>query len=171
MKVKEMKERHVIAILESAPFAALSDSELSVVRAHIAECAGCQRAYEAARVSSLLLKERAAEVFEPSPFFQTRVLAALRERQAANAPFSFARLWKATGALVASMAAAVALLAGLTFVAPSQATPETTSDVASVANPYTVDDVILNQSDTPSDDVTYDQVLTTIYDQDDDNAR
>lgn len=165
-----MKDRHVIAILDSAPFAALSETDLASVRAHAAACDDCQRAYEAARASSLLLKEHAAQVFEPSPFFQTRVLAALRERQAARAQFSFARLWSAAGTLVASMAASVALLAGLTFIAPSQATTDAT-DVASVANPYTADDVILNQADTSSDDVTYDQVLTTIYDQDDDNAR
>jgi hypothetical protein len=173
-EVREMKDRHVTAILDSAPFAALSESELASVRAHAAECVDCERAYEAARVSTLLVKERASEVFEPSPFFQTRVLAALRERQTANEGVSFARLWRAAGALVASMAASVALLAGLTFVVPSQATPETTTgttDVASVANPYTAEDVILNQADTSNDDLTYDQVLTTIYDEDDDNAR
>jgi anti-sigma-K factor RskA len=165
-----MKERHVTAILDAAPLDALSADDLATVRAHVAECADCGRAYEAARVSALLVKARAAEVFEPSPFFQTRVLAALRERQAANAPFSFARLWKSAGALVASMAASVALLAGLTFVAPPQATPETT-DVATVNNPYTADDVLLNQADAPDDEVTYDQVLTTLYEQTDDDAR
>jgi anti-sigma-K factor RskA len=165
-----MKERHVTAILDGAPLNELGANDLATIHAHVAQCADCARAYDAARVSSLLVKERAAEVFEPSPFFQTRVLAALRERQAANAPFSFARLWKSAGALVASMAASVALLAGLTFVAPSQTTAGT-PDVAAVANPYTADDVILNQTDAPSDDLTYDQVLTTIYDEGDSNAR
>ena len=148
-------DRHVTDILESAPFAELSETELASVRAHAVRCA---------------VKERAAAVFEPSPFFQTRVMAALRERQASNAPFSFARLWKSAGALVASMAATVALLAGLTFVAPQTAS-ETTTDVASVANPYTADEVILNQAEAAGDDVTNDQVLSTIYEQDDDNAR
>ncbi|MFL6228628.1 MAG: hypothetical protein ACJ741_07590 [Pyrinomonadaceae bacterium] len=165
-----MNERHVTSILESAPFAALTESDLATVRAHASECADCRRAYQAARVSALLVRERAAESFEPSPFFQTRVVAALRERQAANATFSFARLWKSAGALVASMAAAVALLAGLTFVAPSQATADATS-IASVGNPYPDDDVILNQADAAGDDVTNDQVLSTLYDGDETNAR
>jgi len=164
-----MRDEHIKKLLDEAPLSSLGRAELAAVRAHAETCAECGRAFEAARAASLMLKARAQEAFEPPPFFQTRVLAALRERQA-NAPFSFARLWKSAGALVASMAASVALLATLTFVAPQQATPET-SDIATASNHYTADDVILNQADAPDDDVTYDQVLTTLYDQTDDNAR
>jgi hypothetical protein len=132
----------------------------------------CRRAYDAARVASLLVKERAAATFEPSPFFQTRVLAALRERQAANAPFSFARLWKTAGALVGSMAASVALLAGLTFLAPAPTSGEpAASDVASVSSPSTAEDVILNQDDATDDQISYGQVLTAIYDEDEGDVR
>src|ERR671922_301207 len=122
-----MRDEHIINILESAPFADLSERELASVTAHCATCASCQRAYEAARVSALLLKERVAESVEPSPFFQTRVLAALRGRQT-NEAWSFARLWRSAGALVSSMAAIVALLAGLTFLAPASQ-PTTTQTV------------------------------------------
>jgi predicted anti-sigma-YlaC factor YlaD len=130
-----MRDEHVIATLEGKPFDSLSEGELATVRAHAGECAECRRAFDAARVSSLLLKERAAAVVEPPPFFQTRVLAALRERQAAGEAWSFARLWKSAGALVASMAASVALLAGLTFVAPDAQPAPDAAEIASASGP------------------------------------
>ncbi|PYS90425.1 MAG: hypothetical protein DMF64_14990 [Acidobacteria bacterium] len=165
-----MKDEHIINMLESAPFASLTERELVVVTAHCAACATCQRAYEAARISALLLKERASERVEPSPFFQTRILAALRERQAANEAWSFVRLWKSAGALVSSMAALVALLAGLTFLAPTTqpAMPQT---VASVSTPYSAEDVVLSQDDLSTEQMTDGQVLTTIYGTDDDQTR
>ena len=165
-----MKDEHVIGILESGPFTSLAESELAIVRAHVAHCAACRGAYEAAQISALLLRERAAAEVEPSPFFQTRVMAALRERRALNetpAP-SFWRLWKATGALVSSMAATVAALAVLTFSAPS---PETPQDTASAFNPYSAEEVMLATTDLTEDDLSYDQVLTTIYESDEDAER
>ncbi|HVG30595.1 MAG TPA: hypothetical protein VM864_12885 [Pyrinomonadaceae bacterium] len=158
-----MTDRHVIAILEGAPFGSLSEAELATVRAHAGVCAECRRAFDAARVSSLLLRERAAAAAEPSPFFQTRVLAALRERQAAGGAWSFARLWKSAGALVVSMAASVALLAGLIFVAPdAQPLPEG-SEVASGTNPYSAEDVLLSEEGFAGEELNDSQVFTTIY--------
>jgi anti-sigma-K factor RskA len=158
-----MKDRHVIAILEGAPFGSLSEGELAEVRAHADECEGCLRAFDAARVSSLLLNERASAVVEPSPFFQTRVLAALRERQAAGEAWSFARLWKSAGALVASMAASVALLAGLTFVAPGAQPLPDASEIASASNPYSAEDVLLDDQGFAGEEMNDAQVFTTIY--------
>jgi anti-sigma-K factor RskA len=164
-----MQDEHITGLLEGAPFASLSERELATIKAHTAACSACQRAYEAARLSALLLKERATESVEPSPFFQTRVLAALRERQA-NEAWSFARLWKSAGALVSSMAALVALLAGLTFLAPATQ-PTTTQTLATVSNPYSAEDVVLAQDDSSSEQMTDGQVLTTIYAADDDQTR
>ncbi|MBC7931506.1 MAG: hypothetical protein H7Z38_13160, partial [Rubrivivax sp.] len=79
-----MKQQHITGILDGVPLAQLGKSEMAVVREHAARCDECRRAYDAALVASSLLRERAAEEFEPSPFFQTRVLAALRERRAAE---------------------------------------------------------------------------------------
>jgi anti-sigma-K factor RskA len=148
-------------LLDGAGLAGLGEEELAAVRAHAEGCAECARAYAAARLSVSLLEARAAEASEPSPFFQTRVLAALRERQAAGEAWSFGRLWKAAGILVSSMAATVAVLAALTFVAPQQATTE----VASAADNYTAEDVIFDQA--TARQVSDEQVLTTIYGADD----
>ena len=162
-----MRDEHIKRMLDEAPLSSLDEGELERARAHAEICAECRRAFEAARVSSLMIRSRAAEVFEPSPFFQTRVLAALRERRAAEEGWTFARLWKSAGLLVSSMAATVAALAFLTFVAPQQATAQET--VAS--GPYTAESVILDESDAFDEQMTYGQVLTTLYDSEDDAAR
>ena len=156
-----MKDKHIIEILDSASMAALSENELNEVRAHALECGSCRSAYEAARVAAVVLKSRAQVSIEPSPFFQTRVMAALREqREAENVP-AFSRLWKSAKVLVSSMALTTAALGVLTFVVP--ATPE---DQALSA--YSAESVIMGQS--ADEQLTYDQVLSTIY-EDDDEAR
>ncbi|MDT5294082.1 MAG: hypothetical protein QOJ76_962 [Acidobacteriota bacterium] len=163
-----MRDEHIKGMLDDAPFAALKESDLASMRAHAAGCDGCAQAFEAARVSSLLLKERASVTVEPSPFFQTRVLAALRERQATDDAWSLRRMWKSAGLLVSSMAATVAALAALTFIAPSATT--TTTEVAAADNSYSAEAVILDDggSDEP---MTYEQVLTTLYESQDAAAR
>src|SRR5215217_4627003 len=115
-----MRDEHIKRMLDEAPLSSLGEAELEGARAHAEGCADCRRAFDAAQVSSSMLKARAAEAFEPSPFFQTRVLAQLRERRAAEEGWTLARLWKSAGLLVSSMAATVAALAVFTFVAPQQ---------------------------------------------------
>jgi predicted anti-sigma-YlaC factor YlaD len=156
-----MRDGHVIEILESGPFDALGESELAAVRAHAERCAECRRAYDAARVSSLLLRERAAETFEPPPFFQTRVMAALRERQAEQA-WALPRLWKTAGALFASMLATVAALFALTFLAPG-ATQSDTADETAAEEVYSAEESILAQGGASDEEMTYDQVLSVVY--------
>src|SRR5215213_2946458 len=160
-----MRDEHIISIIESTPLSGLSESERAFIRAHTDKCAECRRALEAAQISALLLRERVTETFEPSPFFQTRVMAALRERQAANETSALRRLWNATGALVSSMAATVAALAILTVFAPGS---QPTQEVASAYNSYSAEEVIFDQSDTPADQMSYGQVLSTLYESDDD---
>ncbi|MCM3904370.1 MAG: hypothetical protein ND866_21960 [Pyrinomonadaceae bacterium] len=159
-----MKDKHIINLLESGPLAELSESDLSEIRAHAAECAGCHQAFEAAQIAALLLKERIAETFEPSPFFHTRVMATLRERQAANEQWAWSRMWRAAGALASSMVATVAALAVLTFVIPGQTT--ITSETTALSA-YSAEEVILNHSEF-DDQASDGQVLTTLYEAEDD---
>jgi anti-sigma factor RsiW len=163
-----MKDEHIISIIEDTPLSGLSESELSIVRAHTDRCAECKRAFEAAQISTLLLKERVAETIEPSPFFQTRVLAALRERQAVNETSALRRLWNATGALVSSMAATVAALVILTlFATGSQPTPRQ-QEVVSAYNSYSAEEVLFDEDELPADQMSYGQVLSTLYESDED---
>jgi hypothetical protein len=159
-----MKDKHIINLLESAPLAELSESDLSEVRTHAGECAGCHQAFEAAQIAALLLKERVAETFEPSPFFHTRVMAALRERQAAD-QWGWSRMWRSAGALASSMVATVAALAVLTFVIPSQV--NTVASDTSALSVYSAEEVILNRDDI-EDQISDGQVLSTLYDSDED---
>lgn len=153
--MKDKEARHIITLIENTPFAGLSDDDLSSIRSHTAECTGCRSAFEAAYVASMMLKDRAAEACKPSPFFQTRVLATLRERQAADETWSLSKLWRSAGALASSMAATVALLFVLTFAIP--ATQESTTPL----NAYSPEAVLLNES---ADDLSSDgQVLSTLY--------
>lgn len=154
-----MRDEHVIGILEGAPLGSLSEGELAAVRAHVASCAGCARAYDAARVSSLLIRERVTqEEAAPSPFFQTRVLAALRERRAADEAPAWRRMWHAAGALVYSMTAVVVMLTGLTLVAPGEP-----SEVAATSDSYSAEAVLLEQAGLSEEDANFDQTLSTIY--------
>lgn len=155
--------KHIIEILDNASMAALSEIELNEVRAHALECGSCRSAYEAARLSASVLKSRAQTVIEPSPFFQTRVMAALREKREAESVPAFFRLWKSAKLLVSSMALTTAALGVLTFVLPGTVVSD---DQALSA--YSAESVIMGQD--ADDQMTYDQVLSTIY-EDDDDAR
>ena len=98
-------------------------------------------------------------------FFQTRVLAAMRERQAGS---SLWRMWKSAGALVSAMAVTVAALATLTFVAPA----ESGTDLQRLAtNGYSAEELILDQEDLQPEQMSYEQVLSTIYSADDNEAQ
>jgi anti-sigma factor RsiW len=161
-----MKDEHIIAKLDGSPLGAMSEGELAAIGSHAETCPECAKALEAARVSSLMLKARAAEGFEPSPFFQTRVLAILRERQASVEFWSLGRLWKSVGVLFSTMAATTAALAALTFIAPQQS-----QEVATASRPYTAEDVILDQSNQADDQMSYGQVINTLYATDDNTER
>jgi hypothetical protein len=155
--------KHITEILDNASMATLSESELNEVRAHALECGSCRSAYEAARVSAVVMKSRAQVVIEPSPFFQTRVMAALREQREAESVPAFSRMWKSAKLLVSSMALTTAALGVLSFVLPGTVVPD---DQALSA--YSAESVIMGQN--ADDQLTYEQVLSTIY-EDDDYAR
>jgi|SRR5882724_5926712 len=156
-----MKEKHIIDMLEKGPLANLTESEVHMISAHAEICSACQSAYEASRISTLLIKERSAETMEPSPFFQTRVTAAWRERQASDNVPAFWRLWKTAGALVSSMALTTAALAVLSFVAPGTGTG-TSQNTAADLSPYSAEAVVFNQ-DQSNDQMTDEQVINAIY--------
>ena len=155
-----MRDNHITGILDNQPFASLSETDLAMIRSHVANCSSCRPAYQAAEISALLIKERADEAAQSSldanPFFQTRVLAAWRERQETGVS-ALRRLWNATGAMVATMAATTAALAVLTFVAPSS---DTTNQPTAALVSYSAESVVLDED---NDQMTDEQVLSAIY--------
>src|SRR5258705_13942569 len=163
-----MMSDHIINLIESAPLASLSSSDLTAIRRHTDDCVNCRQAFEAAQISMLLLRERAAETFEPSPFFHTRVLATLRERQTAGGQWAWSRVWGAAGALASSLVLTVAALAALTFIPGNQATsgPQETT----VLNSYSLEDVLLDRGESLSVQVSEAKVLITLSGDDDEAA-
>ena len=162
----KLTDRHIISLIESGSLASLSESDLATIRVHSEQCSDCLRAFQAAQVSAILLKERASETFEPSPFFHTRVMATLRERQAegALAPlWTLTRLWRSAGALASTMVATVAALAVLTFVIPGSELDPTFQPVSSLVHNYSAEEVILNENAQPEEQLSDDQLLTSIY--------
>jgi hypothetical protein len=159
-----MKDKHIIEILDNASIANLSETELNQVQAHARACTSCRDAYEAARLSAVVLKSRAQATIEPSPFFHTRVMAALREQQAVESVPAMFRLWKSARALVSAMAVATAALAVLSFVLPAPAIAVDDQTVSTLS----ADSVILGQGG--DEQMNYEQVLSTIY-EDEDEAK
>ena len=157
-----MKDKHITEILDKASIGSLSESELNEVRAHVLGCMSCRDAYEAARLSAVVIQSRAQVVIEPSPFFQARVMAALREQQRVESGPAMLRLWRSAKALVSAMAVTTAALAVVSFMQPSQTTtaPDQTASV------YSAYSVIMDQD--ADEQMSYEQVLSTIYDDDDD---
>ena len=157
-----MKYKHIIDVLDNASTVSLSESQLSEVQAHVRECVSCREAYKAARLSAIVLQSRAQETIEPSPFFQTRVMAAWREQQAMGSEQAVWRLWSSAKALVSTMAVTTAALAVLSLIMPATPPPDQTVSALSAES------VIMGQAS--DDQMTYEQVLNTIY-ADDDEAR
>ena len=165
-----MKDEHIISLIEKEPLASLSENNLAAIRAHTDHCSDCLRAFQAAQISALLLKERAAEAFEPTPFFHTRVMATLRERQANGSwgnSWALGRMWRAAGALASTMAATVAALAVLTFVIPGSQVTSGPQQVSSLSSNYSAEELLLDQSEQADEPLSDDQVLNTIYDGED----
>lgn len=114
-----MKNEHILNILDEKAFSELSESEKSVIKIHTAQCSSCFQAYKAAQIGAILLQSKVSEDFAPSPFFQARVMANLREKQVSMNPFqAFGKMWRASRSLVAMMTTIVAVLVALTIFAP-----------------------------------------------------
>jgi hypothetical protein len=154
-----MKEKHILEMLDAVRFDDLSGDELKTIETHTSNCADCRRAFDAARLSSAFLDVRVAlPAVEPSAFFQSKVLQALREKQNLRSPIeAFRRWWQASYALVCSMLFLVISLALVTVFAPKS----NTEQAVSTYNLYSTDSVILNQN--PPRNLTTEQALEVIY--------
>jgi anti-sigma-K factor RskA len=159
-----MNNNHIIEILDGASVASLSQSELDAAEAHCRECAPCRGAFESAQLCAAILKERAQVSIDPSPFFQTRVMAAWREQQAAESVPAFRRLWQSASVLVSTMALATLVLGVVSFVSPDQ---QPVVALEQTSSAYSAESVVFGSAD---EQLTYEQVLNTIYD-DEDEAR
>lgn len=164
-----MRNEHILDILDEKAFGELSEIEKQAIAAHTAQCPNCFQAYKAAQISSVLLKAGIAREFEPSPFFQTRVMANLREKQVSKNPFlAFGRMWKASRTLVAMMTTIVVALIALTIFAP-EFSKVSSAGVSSFDN-YSPDMVILNER-VSTKEPTNEQIFQIIYESDNNSEK
>lgn len=153
-----MRTKHIFDLLDSKPFAELTREERQQIETHIKTCQACLSAFEASKIAAILFKAKHEEVVSPSPYFHTRVLAAVREKSKEKIESVFSRLWQATAPLLISMVAIVMLLAAITLISPSA------SDNVSSADLVSTEMVILNER-TPKE-LTNDQVFLMLYEND-----
>lgn len=161
-----MPDNHIMKTLDEMPFGSLGDAEIARVESHIATCEQCKSAYDAAKAAAFLIQARASETVEPGPFFKTRVMAAIRERQLAPEEPALVRMWRAAGALISTMALLLVILTVVTVFSRSQ-----TTAAADSQNLYSPEYVVLQQGDTDADELVNDQVLGTVYDLEDDDGQ
>jgi anti-sigma factor RsiW len=156
-----MKSKHITKILDEIGFKNLTGAQRTEIRHHVEACGKCRAAFEAAQFSSALLQNRSAETFEPSPFFETKVLAALREKQMlANPIAAFWRWWRASSVVVFPILLVVITLMALTVFAPQQPVQ------ATIADDFSADTVIFPSGDS-NNELTTAQALQILYDQND----
>lgn len=165
-----MQDNHIITMLEEKQISRLSRNETVVIESHIADCRKCLRAYQAARVSEELIRARASQAINVSPSFKTRVMAAIRERQLSPELPALVRMWKAAGALVSVMAAAVAIMVALTLFNYTPGTQMQTTELTAGQNIYSPEYVVFEEGDLADETIAYDQALGAMYDSEDDDG-
>lgn len=165
-----MPDTHIIRTLEEKPFDSLSGDDIASVESHIAICDECKCAYDAARVAASFIQARTAETEDVGPFFNTRVMAAIRESRLSTEEAPLVRMWRAAGALVSTMAILVVMLAGMTIFSEN---PDSQTDltIASSQNLYSPEYVVLERGNLGDDELANDQVVSTIYDLEDSDGQ
>ena len=162
-----MPDNHIIKMLDEKPFGSLSDGDIASAESHIAMCRQCKSAYDAARVAASLIQARTSETVDASPFFKTRVMAAIRERQLTLEEPSLVRMWRAAGALISTLALVLVILTGMTIFSQSPDSQSQTPVVAASQNLYSPEYVVLERGDLDDDELANDQVIGTVYDVED----
>jgi predicted anti-sigma-YlaC factor YlaD len=162
-----MPDNHIIKMLDEKPFSSLGDGDIASAESHIATCEQCKSAYDAARVAASLIQARTSETVDPGPFFKTRVMAAIRERQLTAEEPALARMWRAAGALISTMALLLVTLTGMTIFSQSTDSQSQTPVVAASQNLYSPEYVVLTGGDLGDGELANDQVLGTVYDLED----
>jgi hypothetical protein len=139
--------------------------QLAAIELHAEACAPCQRAYKSWAISQELIKSRAVDEVQAPPFFNTRVMALIRERRAAPQA-SLADFWRASKMVFGSIVAVILILVSLTIISSERAGGTDPTDSAStelaVGN-YSAEQVVMDDASTASDNVSNTQVMDTLF--------
>ena len=154
-----MKNEHITDILDKEAFDKLSKNNLAAIENHVARCPECSKSYRAAQISATLLKAGVSETFAPSPFFETKLMAAWREKQNKSVA-AFWQWWQASSAVVAAMIVTVAALLVITLIAPENRFNQ--PEQAAVLDNYSSEQIIFDPNDSTAE-LTNGQTLQIIY--------
>jgi hypothetical protein len=152
------------AIDEQVPDAAQGDGRLGIL-AHCEVCAECRGMLEAADMTKRLIQARSFQEIEPSPFFRTRVLAAIRERGAVVVRRQTEKMWSSARVVVASMCFVVVVLLALNLFAPKPV--DRARGEEAVRTRDSVERVVMDDNGTTDESLTSGQVLDTVFAQGD----
>jgi anti-sigma-K factor RskA len=157
-----MRCQQVSDAIDQNPLGRL-DRDLSMaIQAHCEGCAECQGQLDGAAVATSLIKARASQQIEPLPFFQTRVLAAIRDRAAVTVRWSAEKMWMSARTTIASMVAVVVILLALNLFAPRPTDDPVAGDTG--RNGYSVERVVMEDNNAGSgESLTSGQVLDTVF--------
>jgi hypothetical protein len=140
--------------------------ELSEIELHAEGCAPCRRGYNAWAISQDLIRARAVEEVQPPPFFNTRVMALIRERKAAPQSASLADFWRASRIVMGSIIAVILILVSLTIISAVRGGSTLPLDSASseLAVGNSAEQVVMGDASTAaSDNVNGAQAIDTLF--------
>jgi hypothetical protein len=157
-----MRDDHIIKMLEEKAASQLDAREIALIESHVATCAHCLQAYRAARIADSLIHNRASETIDVSPFFATRVMAAIREGHLSTDLPAIIKAWRAARAVLSAMAAVLIVLIGLTIFAGNTEQAQLPEMTASQSLLYP--EFVVLEEDNAADNLLYDQVLGIVYD-------
>jgi hypothetical protein len=149
---------------ERLPDAADGDRRLAIL-AHCEACSECREVLEGAEMAAWLIQARSFQAIEPSPFFKTRVLAAIKERGAVAVRRQTERMWGSARAIVASMFVVVVVLLGLNLFAPKPV--QQIAGGEPVRRLDSVERIVMDDNTAADDSLTSGQVLDTVFAQGD----
>lgn len=157
-----MRCRQVRKAIDGSVLGQLDGDARAAVGAHCEGCVECRRWLDSAAVAASLVRARASQDIGPTPFFKTRVLAAIRDRGAVPVRLSPEKMWRSTRSIVGSMLAVVIILLTLNLFAPKG--PEETTPVDNARNGYSVERIVMDDNSTaPDESLTSGQVLDTVF--------
>jgi predicted anti-sigma-YlaC factor YlaD len=161
-----MPDNHIVRTLEEKPLDSLNGGDIARIESHISICDECKSAYDAARVAASLIHARAAETVQVGPFFNARVMAAIRASRLSPEEAPLLRMWRAAGVLVSGIAVLLAILVGMTIFGKG---PDSQIELTMAAsqNLYSPEYVVLERGDPEDEELANDQVVSTIYDLED----
>lgn len=162
--------KHILDLLDEKPFAELTAEELRKIEHHCKTCLSCKQAFRAARISFELLQAKRTEklvsqVLFASPFFHTRVIAALNQEKAKISQV-FTLWWRASAPLILLFLLFVISLLGLKMVLSSSSSDlmaDSIKNFDDISGSEIISTEMAISNEKQFSELTNDQIFRAIY--------